>query len=148
MGFGASQSLRAPGAVDVGSAGRGTGIEAGASQTVSTSQSVTQVFSAVSEMLQSVGGGVENDKTLRMLIALLILLAMLENQNDAMKGASEALRTIGSGSGSRGAYFASYSSSVTTISIEQSYSSVVISDASGGVSDPSLGSGTQLDIVG
>ena len=72
-GTGAESSRAATGA---GVLGPGT------SGGVGSAHGVVGVYAAVAELLQSVGGGVENDKVLRMLIMLMILLAIFQNQQD------------------------------------------------------------------
>ena len=58
---------------------------------IGSTQGVVDVNSAVTELLQSVGGGVEDDKLLRMLIVLMILLALFENQQTHPAGSNDAL---------------------------------------------------------
>ena len=88
-GTGAESSRAATGA---GVLGPGT------SGGVGSARGVVDVYTAVAELLQSVGGGVENDKVLRMLIMLMILLAIFQNQQDQVAERNNALQALGAGS--------------------------------------------------
>lgn len=98
---------------------------AGQTQSVSmssTSQSlaITRVDSQVAQMLQSIGGGLENDKTLQMLIALILLIALLEGSKDAAQSGGDAMQSLSGGSqdSGRAQAFSMFSSS-TIISFQQ-----------------------------
>jgi len=62
-------------------------------------QRVTNVGMAVSNMLQSIGGGVENDQMLKALIALMIIAALLQETLDGGQSSHESLRSLGNGRG-------------------------------------------------
>ena len=62
----------------------------------STSISVTMIHSQVNAMLSSLGGGLENNQMLRLLIALMILDALLTGQQgDGSSGGSALLGALG-----------------------------------------------------
>lgn len=88
------------------------------------SSAIMNVGPAVSQLLQSIGGGAENDKTLRMLIVLMILLALLDNSqaNDASTG--NALNQLANSGSGRSQFFGIFSSS-TTIEIHQTSTTIV-----------------------
>ncbi len=62
-------------------------------------QSVTNVGVAVSNMLQSIGGGLENDQMLKALIALMIIAALLQQTTEGGQSSNESLRALGNGRG-------------------------------------------------
>ena len=78
-----------------------------------TTSAVTQIHAAVSQMLRSVGGGVENDKMLQMLIALLILLTLLEQSQSQDTAARDALAQLGTRRDSQTQFISGYASSTT-----------------------------------
>ena len=110
---------------------------------------LTRVHSAVSGLLQSIGGGLEDDKTLRMLIALIILLALLESSQNGVASSRNALASLGAG-GVGQSQFISISYSSTTISIQQTITTMVLQSADGYASgfngEPVESPGGQLDI--
>ncbi len=79
---------------------------------------VSRVSGAVMQLLQGLGGGLENDKVLQMLIALLILLALMEDSQNVGGSGGDNLLNQGSRAGGPGSWFVMTASS-TTISIEQ-----------------------------
>ena len=83
-----------------------------------------RAFTEVSDLLRSIGGGLENDKLLRTMIALLIILALLERVNEGGQGVKDSLRD---GGGANSRYIGVFSTS-TTISIEQSSTTVIMAD--------------------
>ena len=88
------------------------------------SQAAMRVPSAVAQLLQSIGGGIENDKLLKLLIAALILLALLEQQQEDLASAGKALAQLGARSGDQSQFIGIFSSS-TTISIQQTTTTVM-----------------------
>ncbi len=82
---------------------------------LSEALSVLQVNAQVAELLQGVGQGLENNKTLQLLIALMILVTLLQGGGQS-KSAGEALNGLGAQGGGREAYL---SMTTTSISIEQ-----------------------------
>ena len=144
----ASSSLRAgdlaprPGA----GASRGSAAAPSASGRTGAAASVTRIDTAVTQLLQSVGGGVENDKLLQLMIALLILLTMLGHQQEQQAESHNTWRGFGSGNTGTSSFAGLYSST-TSVSVEQSYTSGILTDgysapASGGDAQP-----VQLDEV-
>lgn len=99
---------------------------------MSQSMAITRVHSQVAQMLQSVGGGLEHDKTLQMLIATILLMALLEASQKDTQGTAETLQALGGGGqGSGQSQSLSLYASYTSISIQQtSISSVTTSSFS------------------
>jgi hypothetical protein len=85
-------------------------------QGVSQIAALSQVQSAVSQLVQAIGGGVQNDKMLQALIALLIVMALLENADGP--SVSSAQSPV-AGLSSESTYVGIYSSS-TTVTLEYS----------------------------
>ncbi len=135
-GSSAAQSLRAADSAGV----LGTGSLGGSNATRGT----TDVFSAVTELLQSVGGGVEDDGLLRLLITLMILMAQLDNQQSQLNDGGNALRALGGGNSGGGQTLSIYSSS-TTISIQHTQTSIFLSGAFATGGDAVAESGGSLD---
>ncbi|MFQ5589999.1 MAG: hypothetical protein ACE5HE_02440 [Phycisphaerae bacterium] len=131
-GLRASGSLGVPGPTSAG--------------TMRAGQGVADVLTGVGELLNSIGGGVENDKLLQLLIVLLILTALLDNQQGRAADNGQILRSLGSERAAAGQTISMYSSS-TTISIQQTDIAVVMGGAfdAGGQGEGAPG-GT-LDVV-
>lgn len=113
----AGQNAGAFGAANIGGAAQaGSTSPTTAAGVLSGSQSISNVFAAVSTMMQSIGGGVENDRMMRMLIALMIILSLLQNQQEgqSQSGGNE-LAQLGSGTNSSSSYIGIFSSSTTII---------------------------------
>lgn len=111
------------------------------------SQSINNVSFAVSSMMQSIGGGIQNDKMLRMMIALMIIMALLEQQQGESQQGADSGEQLGNGTNGQGVSFSLYSSS-TTITTQES---VVIygadaSQAYGGQSQGDAGQGGEVDL--
>ncbi|UCC31719.1 MAG: hypothetical protein JSU86_05450 [Phycisphaerales bacterium] len=110
---------------------------------------VSRVHSAVSELLQSIGGGLEDDKTLRMLIALIILLALLESSQDSAASSRNALASLGAGRMGQPLWVGAYYSS-TTITIQQTTTTMFLQTAEGYApgtnGEPVESPGGQLDV--
>ena len=108
-------------------------------------RAIMNLSSAVSQLLQAVGGGVENDKALRMLIALMILLALLNEMQAPDTTASRGLGRSAAG-GRPLALFGSSSSSF--IAIQQTSTTIAIGTAeslSSVYTDPPPASGANFD---
>jgi len=137
---------------DYTSAARGVGaggLGLGSLQASTLTSSVAQVSAAVGELLKAIGGGVENDQALRMLVVLFILMALLEKPQVHDGAANAALQQLGN-TGNAGTRFVSLSSSSTTIEIQQSSTTVVYGSVEGqsapsktGVSPP----GGEIDVL-
>ena len=93
-------------------------------QTLSNSLAILSVQNAVTQLLQSVGGGIENDKVLRTLLVALILLSLLAEQQNSEGATSPLLSQLGNRTSDQSQYIGIFTSS-TTISIEQSTTTVV-----------------------
>lgn len=119
---GGGQGTQQPAAVlrGAGAVGRADASPTTAGGALTGSQSITNVFTAVASMMQSIGGGIENDKLLKLLLATLIIMALLEQQQEQMQAAGEGgLAQLGRGAGGQGGAFSLFASS-TSITIEQS----------------------------
>lgn len=101
-----------------------TGAALSGTPSAGMTSAVTQIHSAVSQMLRSVGGGVENDKMLQMLIALMILLALLEEMQKPDTAARDALAELAKRGDPQAQFMSAYTSS-TTISLEYTTTTVV-----------------------
>ncbi len=108
---------------------------------------ITQLHTAVSQLLQSVGGGLEDDKVLQMLIALIILLALLRESQGASASPPNALAPLATRGGPT--QFVSFYSSSTTIVVEQTTTTMVFQamDVYGAAADSGQGQskGGQVD---
>ena len=117
------------------------------------SASTVQFQDAVSGLLGSLGGGANDDRQLQLLIALLILIAILNStQNNAgpTAGPLEQLEQLAAGTRGQGVYAAMYTSS-TTITIEQSTTTIVGSLGAGADLDATHGGsaiGDRIDVAG
>jgi len=69
-----------------------------ASSSVSSS-GMSGVTSAISDMLSSIGGGLEKDQMLKAMIALLIMAAMLQEMFGGGNGDGQSLQSLGNGRG-------------------------------------------------
>ena len=88
------------------------------SSAIGQTMSLTKVHSEVAQLLQGVGGGLENNKVLQMMIALLVLLALLDESLGQAGAGSNALGALSRGSAERPMLF-SASVSSTTIMVQQ-----------------------------
>ena len=125
-----------------------SGTEPAVARAIFDAVPITQIHAAVAQMLQGIGGGLENDRVLQMLIALLVLLTLLREQADEAASLSQALSPLGRGSG-QGPVVAAYYSS-TTITIEQTTTMVWFqaSDSYANTSQlPQPQPGTGIDIA-
>ncbi len=134
----AADSLR--GAGDAGVLGSGV------SGRTNAAQGAANVFAAVTELLNSIGGGVQDDELLRLLIVLMVLMAQLENQQNQLAGGGDPLGALGGGNGGTGQTISIYSSS-TTISIQQTETTIFLSDAYAATDGGLDESGSTLDEI-
>ena len=143
--FQASPATR-PAADAAGSGSAAGGVQIASASVVSSSLSITNVHNAVGSLLQSIDADLANNKMLRMLIGLMILLALL--QNSQSKG-EEAGQELGNpGSASRTQFLGVFSSS-TTVQIQQSVSTalaVEVTGAFGSSASQPESSGGQVDV--
>ncbi len=80
------------------------------------SRAIMQAQSVVSQLLQGIDGAVENDKTLQMLIGLIILrLLLLENLEQNTGSARTGLCQLAAGGNSQLQFVGVYSSSTTSL---------------------------------
>ena len=92
----------------------------------SDSAAIMNVASAVSQLLQSIGGGLEDDKVLRMMIALIILLALLQDSQADVASTSDAFRGLGGGSSSSQSQYCGEFSSSTTIAVYHTSTTIAV----------------------
>jgi hypothetical protein len=106
-------------AASAGTASTGAGGTGAVSSDMSSNaMTLMNVMTGVSQLLEDVGGDLKNDKLLRMMIALLILVTLLNESQDQSGSRSQGLGQPGSGSGGGQPVFEMVSSS-TTIAIQQ-----------------------------
>ena len=104
------------------------------------------VFSQVGQMLESIGGGVQNDQLLRMMIALLILQALLENSSGGGDQATNPLDVLNNmQSGSVAGLYASSTSIEIQQTMTTSISMESTSVAAFGLGDASAQQGGTID---
>ncbi|MCH7870798.1 MAG: hypothetical protein IID33_03775 [Planctomycetes bacterium] len=107
------------------------------------------MFSVIADMLEEIGGDLENDQVLQALIALLILMALLQGAGDASGSRQSLLGGSGLSAGSGPLLMAS-SYTRTTIFIEQTTVTTTfqISAESAAAFDPGQleSSGNSIDI--
>ena len=97
----------------------------------------SDIQAAVGQFLESLGGGLQSDKALRMMLGLLILMAMLDKSGGGSGGASQAISDM--------AGLAAGGASATSIEIRQS-STIIVASQSISVSGMQMqGSGGSLD---
>ena len=101
------------------------GLELGGLQAGGAASTLSSVSTAVSELMKNIGGGLENDQTLKLLVTMLILMALLQkpsgDQASTATSALKALSSLGNG-GSQSITMASCS---TTVAIYQSSSTAI-----------------------
>jgi len=127
-------------------ASRGGSVAPSASGQTGAAGSVMRIDMAVTQLLQSIGGGVENDKLLRLMIALLLLLTILGHQQEQQAQAQSVWGGLSMGNSGSSSSVELYSST-TTISIEQSYTSITIAENYGSADQGSDTPPAQLDAV-
>ncbi len=126
--------------------GAGAAIGSTTGSAASDLQQMTNVLSQVQSLMGEMGGGSITDQNLRMIIALMILMAILEavTQNDQ----SASPQSASQGQGGSLLYF-EQSYSYTSISIEQTTvttSAIIGPDAAAAFGDGAQPSGEQLDV--
>lgn len=110
-----------------GTAQAGATSQTSAAGVLTGSQSITNVFAAVSTMMQSIGGGVENDRMMRMLIALMLILSLLQNQQESQsQSGGNELALLGTVANRSSSYIGIFSSS-TTITFQQTTTEISLS---------------------
>ncbi len=85
-------------------------------------QSLLTIQASVSKLLQTIGGGLDQNEMLKALIALLLLSALLRSNNIEDQTDQQKLQELGSGNGSMGqqGQFISFYSSSTSFVMESS----------------------------
>ena len=121
----------------------------GGAGVLGNSLAIAEVFSVIADMLEEIGGDLENDQVLQALIALLILMALLQGAGDASGSRQSLLGGSGLSAGSGPLLMAS-SYTKTTIFIEQTTVTTTfqISAESAAAFDPGQleSSGNSIDI--
>jgi len=118
-----------------------------------SSQSLLTIQSSVSQLFQSIGGGLEQNEMLKALIALLLLSALLRSNNQEEQTGLQMLHELGSGQGSIGiqGQLVSFYSSSTSFVMESSVNSISVSNqASSAISASGVMSASavsQIDVV-
>lgn len=102
------------------------------------------ISTSVSQMLSSIGGGIQNNQMLELMVALLILMSMMEQQRDGNTGGS-ALGQLGAGVSASSFSYSSVSVSTQITSIE--YTQGQINQINLGNSPPG-GTRPKLDAIG
>jgi hypothetical protein len=129
-------------------AGRAIGKPA-ASGRAASSDAIATLCSALSDLLQGVGGAQENDRVLRMMIALIILLALLQSTQGTGAPEGNTLAPLGLGGSAQPQSVGVYSSS-TTIMLEQTTTTISLqsmeSYSLASDSDTSGARGGQIDL--
>ena len=138
-GQGSAGSAQVGGASASNSAAGGTGRVS--AQSSSASVGITRINAEVSQMLSGIGGGLQNDKMLQMLIGLIILLALLRAMQGGSDSALGALSQFGQG-GSQ-THTGELLFSQTTIEIQQVTSNVALGGGEAYAS--SADTGTTID---
>ncbi len=114
----------------------------------SESGSVSNINSSITKMLQSIGGGLENDELLKALIALIIIAALLqETLKGTGRGSAESLLALGSGRGDPTQYMATSSSFSSYEATTVAYSTTTVSSADAGTADGAE-LGGRMDVTG
>ncbi len=113
------------------------------------SLAVNNLNSAISDLLQGLGGGLEDDKVLRMMIALIILLALLQSSQGGAASDHNTLAPLGLGGNAQPQSVGIYSSS-TTIAIQQTTTTMVLhsveSYSTASTDNPVDSQGGQIDL--
>ncbi len=120
-----------------------------ASSISATSVNITMVHSQVDALLNSIGGGMENNKLLRMMIGLLIMQALLSNEQEQQQAAvTGLLDSLGMGAADRqssvGIHSATNVVQIQQQSVTLSTSQAVVG-STGAEGDPQ-DSGSQIDL--
>lgn len=94
------------------------------------------IHAAVGQFLQALGGGLQDDQTLRMILGLIILMALLDKTGKQSEAGSEMLNNLG-----RLASSLSGAGTATSIEIHQS-STIIVASQSTTISAVRGGSGS------
>jgi len=118
---------------------------------LSSTLNITLVNSQVDAMLGAIGGGVQDNKLLRMMIALLILQALLTNDSEQQQGAvASLLDSLGQADGGRRGGTIGLQSATSVVQIQQQ-STVLATDQAvvslTGTGGESGGTGEGLDLT-
>ena len=128
------QPLRATG----GSDSFGLGATSGTGQSDQIQTLLTDIFKAL-------GSSLDNDQSMRMLMVLLMLVALLQGVQNNTSDTTQSLDRLNTPSGQQ-AYFASSYSETTTILIQYSSTTTLIG-GSGTTGDASNGTGGLIDVA-
>lgn len=123
LGGGTPKGLHSTGATgsgpqDTGAVGgRTVGLRSASPSGIGDTSPLAKLGNQIGQLLQGIGGGLENNKVLQLMIGLMILLTLLEGSAKGGQSAADPLSGLGSGDGGRGAY-GSMEASTTSITIE------------------------------
>ena len=122
----------------------GGGDAFGLGATSGTGQS-DQIQTLLTDIFKALGSSLDNDQSMRMLMVLLMLVALLQGVQNNTAGATQSLEQLGAQSGQQG-YFASSYSETTTIFIQQSSTTTIYGGLSG-TADANNGTGGRIDVA-
>lgn len=111
------------------------------------SQAMSEVLAAVSEMLKELGGGLENDKVLQALIALIILIALIQGALEDDGSAGSLLKGAVGHQGNHPLLLESTNTSTTILIQQTTVSNVYELSAGSGVSADQGDLGTSGDSI-
>lgn len=111
------------------------------------SSGTTQVQSAVTSMLQNVGGGLENNDMLKALIALILIAALLQESLKGGGGSGDSLGALGNGRGDPTQFMSTSSSFSSFESTTTAYESTSVTATDAGVAGGTE-LGGRMDVTG
>ncbi|MFQ5489350.1 MAG: hypothetical protein ACE5GE_01400 [Phycisphaerae bacterium] len=142
----AQQPIQAPQAASASAASSSTTVAS-----MSSSTSITMVNTQVDAMLESLGGGLQDNQMLKMVIALMILQAMLAKDGGSQQAAIDGLMNVLGAVGSRGSQAISIQSATNVVQIQQQSNVLMTSQAAlapeAAQGDPTDSSGENLDMT-
>ncbi len=111
---------RADRTAELASTSQATSTQASTAMEVSSTLNVTMVYSQVDAMLSNVGGGIQDNQLLRMVIALMIMQALLaEDGGNQQSGANALMDLLGLSGGSGQSGLIGLHSATNVIQIQQ-----------------------------
>jgi len=125
-------AMQAPVALDRASGSSSGGAASGITG-MGGSNAMEQLQGVLTQLLQEGGASnLQNNQMLQLLIGLMILLALLGNAQGSAATADQIYEQLGAGQGTQGQFAGVYTSSSTTITIEQSSSVMAFGGADAG----------------
>lgn len=107
--------------------------------------SALSVSSSVSQLLSSIGGGVQDNKMLELMIALLIIMSLLEQQRSGGGGSDALGKLAGTGTGYSSTSIWYSSTVVSTQFTSLSYTQLQVNQI--GVGNEAGGAAPQIDTI-